>query len=602
MSPLALDLSAFPTLPLTSGELLHRLACQRDLAGPRLARFMGYYRNPMSELADYLPVGRGVTLASHPYRQYQEIGLPVRITGFRHTAEGLPVPLVPLERQRKEVVIENDIAWRINTLIDFAVPRLPAIVSTASTPELRRTITALLNAVLEASGGAALLQHLALLGAIHGAAYLMVQPSHALLEVMARQARATARLPADGADAALEAESGKEPNVGGGPGGGGGRGSAKGSADTLAGSHGTGRSDIASPEAPGDSSDGLAWARALRLMTVDAARVLPLTAPCSPPSSVRLSHAAVLHPGASEAVADAGRRSMLQRVTRWLTGRSVSVPEPELSFDLWSDARWQRYVNGRLADEGANPLGFVPLIPLINQIAPLPAGQEEALAGEGLSEVEPLIGLQDELNTRLSDRANRVTLQSFRMYLARGVEDFSARPVGPGQMWATDNPKASIETFGGDASCPSEEAHINEVREALDKISGVPPVAAGLLRARLGNLTSAVALRITLIALLARTEKRRAALTRTLELLAQRVLEVFDAAGVLPTRPADRGIDVNWPSALPENDLEKLQEAKLKLALGVPQRVVLSELGYGEVEMPEEAEATAPAEGVAAGV
>ena len=238
---------------------------------------------------------------------------------------------------------------------------------------------------------------------------------------------------------------------------------------------------------------------------------------------------------------------MLARVTRWITGRASSTTtNTDFSFDLWGHTHWQRYVAGRLADQGENPLSFVPLIPFVNQIAP--AAPSHGITEQGLSDVEPLIGLQDELNTRLSDRANRVTLQSFRMYLARGVEDFISRPVGPGQMWATDNPNASIDSFGGDATCPSEDTHINEIREALDKISGVPPVAAGLLRARLGNLTSAVALRITLIALLARTEKRCAALTQTLALLARRVLEIFDAAGILQTDPADRLIDVNWPS------------------------------------------------------
>ena len=43
----------------------------------------------------------------------------------------------------------------------------------------------------------------------------------------------------------------------------------------------------------------------------------------------------------------------------------------------------------------------------------------------GQSEIEPLIALQDELNTRLSDRANRVTFQSFKMYLGKGIEHFT---------------------------------------------------------------------------------------------------------------------------------------------------------------------------------
>ncbi len=252
-----------------------------------------------------------------------------------------------------------------------------------------------------------------------------------------------------------------------------------------------------------------------------------------------------------------------------------------LSFDLWGPGHWQRYADGALVDEGSNPLGFVPVVAFLNQPAPASDSIPPRLL-EGLSEIEPLIPLQDELNTRLSDRASRVTMASFKMYLAKGLEDFIRHPVGPGQMWATDNPEASIEAFGGDAATPSEDNHIAEVRQALDKISGVPPVAAGLLSGKIGNLTSAVALKITLISLLARTEKRRAALTATLAALARRLLEILDRAGVLRTTPEDRGIDLNWPSALPENELERLQEAQLKLNLGIPRATVLTELGYAE--------------------
>jgi hypothetical protein len=180
------------------------------------------------------------------------------------------------------------------------------------------------------------------------------------------------------------------------------------------------------------------------------------------------------------------------------------------------------------------------------------------------------------------------------MYLGKGIDDFIKRPVGPGQMWATDNPDASVEAFGGDAATPSEESHINEVREALDKISGVSPVAAGLIRGKLGNLTSAIALRLTLIALLARTERKRAALTHTLATVVRLALSALDAAGIVKTDPQDRGIDVNWPTALPESDMDRLTEAQAKLAIGLPREVVLRELGYGELVM-NPAEKPAPA-------
>jgi hypothetical protein len=102
----------------------------------------------------------------------------------------------------------------------------------------------------------------------------------------------------------------------------------------------------------------------------------------------------------------------------------------------------------------------------------------QPFAYHGIGEVEPLIPLQDDLNTRLSDRANRVTMQSFKMYLAKGVDGFERTPVGPGVLLSTDNENASITAFGGDAASPSEDRHIDELREALDKLRYRPSPAA----------------------------------------------------------------------------------------------------------------------------
>src|SRR6202020_610704 len=89
------------------------------------------------------------------------------------------------------------------------------------------------------------------------------------------------------------------------------------------------------------------------------------------------------------------------------------------SFDLFGATHWQRYVGGVLSEEGENLLGFVPFFRYENQPDPA-AGAGVGPAGSGavdtgFSDVEPLIALQDELNTRLSDRAYRVTMTSFRM-------------------------------------------------------------------------------------------------------------------------------------------------------------------------------------------
>jgi hypothetical protein len=201
---------------------------------------------------------------------------------------------------------------------------------------------------------------------------------------------------------------------------------------------------------------------------------------------------------------------------------------------------------------------------------------------EGLGEVEPLVPLQDELNTRLSDRASRVTMQSFKMYLAKGIEGFGSVPVGPGQIWSTDNTEAEVIAFGGDASSPSEQTHIEQVREALDKVSGVPPLASGVVRARIGNLSSATALRVTLMGLIAKTMRKRVTYGRGISEISRMVLDTLDAAGVFETSPDERGVRLEWPDPVPVDVRDRVFEARAKADLGVPEDRVLAELGEGE--------------------
>jgi hypothetical protein len=527
-----LMLERFGDATLTADDLLARLAWLRDVVAPRLERYLGYYRNPTTELAAAYPCPMGTQFNVRPFRQFQEIGLPTRITGFRHAADGRCVPTGVGEHARKEVVIENDIAWRVDTLVDFAAGREPAITSTARDEVLRTRLNGVIGAILGAATGdgscgiVRLLQELILEGSLSGSAWIRLRPTAALL----------ARLGGSGATQEGAEEAGVESNK---------------------------------------------W---LYLDVIDARHVVAFG-----------GYAVVLRDGAAPANAAANANAgngFLQRVRSWFNkaGTAEALPAAEeFSFDLFSAAWWQRYERGVLVEEGANPLGFVPFVRYENAADPAagtrvgPGGVGGGAVDAGLGDVEPLISLQDELNARLSDRAFRVTMSCFRMYLGKGIDDFIKRPVGPGQMWGTDNPDATIETFGGDQAMPSEETHINEVREALDKISGVSPVAAGLIRGKLGNLTSAVALRLTLIALLARTERKRAALTEALGELVRRALAVLDRAGAVRTAAEDRGIDVNWPTALPESDMDRLNEAQAKLALGVPREVVLTELGYGEL-------------------
>src|SRR5437763_6388051 len=138
--------------------------------GPRYRRLWAYYRNPM-RACGVSDADRG---SERPYRQAQEWGLPSRITGMRSGADifaAQPVDGVA----RKEVVIENDIGWRVDTMVDYLFGKALVINSAAPDPRRRATIDQLLRLIIAQSGGITFLQQVALLGSVYGFVDVLVK-------------------------------------------------------------------------------------------------------------------------------------------------------------------------------------------------------------------------------------------------------------------------------------------------------------------------------------------------------------------------------------------------------------------------------------------
>lgn len=415
-------------------------------------------------------------------------------------AEGLPDRLQSTDGRSREVVIENDIAWRVHTLVDFMFGKPVALTPQGSDPDRVKLIRRFLNAVVEVNGGANLLQDAAVLGTVFGHVDLMLRVR------------------------------------GGGP---------------------------------FNLADPVDAASRFVIEPVDARRGIPVLAD----DDYRRLTGYVLRVG----VASYGTKpTWMDRVKDRLLGQEAT---PSHRLQVWDAQQVVDLIEvpgkgHRRISAARNRLSRVPIVHIQNMPQPL--------SYSGLSEVEPLIPLQDELNTRLSDRANRITMQAFKMYLGKGIEQFTERPIGPAQMWQTDNPDASIQEFGGDADSPSEESHIGDLRDAMDKTSGVSPVAAGVIRGKVGNLSSQNAIRLVLMGLLARVERKRVTYGAGLQRLCELILHAADVYGVLPNTPDERRVRIDWPDPIPENQREQIELAQSKIALGVPRQVVLNELGYGD--------------------
>jgi len=470
-----------------------------------------YYANPKIEISD-----SRLTESGQCYLQAQEFGLPSRITGYLHTGNpGLLGTRALRDVQRKEVVIENDIAWRVNAAVDFLFGKPIDIVSKSPDEQKRAEIEVLLKALFSANGAIGFLQDMAVLGSVYGFVDCFVRPGEQI----------TGRVTSSSFH--------NHPQDSGGT---------------------------------GSLEDAQRLIQTIALELIEAPRALPIL----DEDDYKKTRYYVQH-FYQKKNALAGKSSFLSRILSG--GRSTGESRRIVAVtEITSVNAWQRYEDMELVAEGQMPWGFLPVVHIQNINQPY--------FYEGHSDVEPLIPLQDELNTRLSDRASRITFQSFKMYLGKGIEGFEDKPVSPGRMWYTDNPEACVEEFGGDEATPSEGLHIAEIREAMDKVSSVTPLVAGILKNRLGNLTSAVALRLTLMGMLSKNERKRFTYSDGIKQICKMVLAILDIAGIYKNGPADREIDVIFPSPLPENMTEKLEEARIKKELGVPTEQVLRELGY----------------------
>jgi len=474
-----------------------------------------YYSNPTFGLSDISSAyDKRACESSRCYMQAQEYGLPARITGLVHCSNsGVFGGRALKDVQRKEVVIENDIAWRVNAAVDFLFGKPVSFVSKSPDSQKRSEVETILKAVFGANGGIGFFQDMAVLGSVYGFVDCLIRPGTDIFERISSLS-----------------------------------------------------SSSSSPSKKPTFEDVLQLARAIGLELIEAPRALPVL----DENDYKKVRFYVQHFYQKKNCL-IRKNSFLSNLFSW-SRRGGDTRQAVAVTEVTSDSAWQRYEDKQLVAEGELPWGFLPVVHIQNIAQPY--------YYEGLSDIEPLIPLQDELNTRLSDRASRITFQSFKMYLGKGIEGFEDRPVSPGRMWYTDNPDAAIEEFGGDATAPSESLHIAEIREAMDKASGVTPLVAGVLKSKLGNLTSAVALRLTLMGTLSKTERKKFTYSEGLMKICRMVLAILDKANIYKTSNADRDIEIIFPSPLPENLMEKLKEAQIKKELGVPTEQVLRELGY----------------------
>jgi hypothetical protein len=307
---------------------------------PRYRRLWAYFKNPM-RICSVVDTTAG-NCAQRPYRQAQEWGLPARITGFCSGGE----PFVSTEAggiARKEVVIENDIGWRVETLVDYLFGK-PLVISSAAPDAKRREVIArLLAMILEANGGIQFLQQLALIGSVYGFVDVLVK-------VESKSSPGGYRTPG------TQVEAGPAPT--GGP-------SSRGEGERAAAIVDEG----SNPDA-NNGEDALLRrvARMIRLEIVEPARALPLLS--VEDYRVVEGYGQVWEregQGLGVRVQGLGKSGWWDRFRGIWPGQGRDARRSEVQVvELITSDRWMRIEQGKIVAEGGNSLGEVPLVHIQN--------------------------------------------------------------------------------------------------------------------------------------------------------------------------------------------------------------------------------------------
>src|SRR5204863_5415835 len=100
------------------------------------------------------------------------------------------------------------------------------------------------------------------------------------------------------------------------------------------------------------------------------------------------------------------------------------------------------------------------------------------------------------------------------------------------------------------------------------------------IKARVGNLTSENALRISLMGTIAKIKRKRITYGAGIQALCELIMHALDVNGLYRSNPRDRHVEIAWVDPLATDESRRIADALAKAQLGVPTSVLRAELGY----------------------
>lgn len=281
----------------------------------------------------------------------------------------------------------------------------------------------------------------------------------------------------------------------------------------------------------GDGVIKVTWdtiAKRPRLAAVDPATLLAWWSPDTPTEAYRYQQHYIL-PG--QAVMALG----------WAAQGALAPDRTYPVVEDWTAERWTVSVAGQTARDESNPYGWLPYLVLPNN----PGGAQ--FWGE--SDLDDLIDICRQLNTRVSALADVLDLAGWPITVLENVDSAEGITVGPGARWELpEGAKAYLLNLLKDGGVEQHTKYVEELRTALHDLAETPRTAFG----EAGRALSGTSMQVELQPLVQKVKRKR----RGLESLYRRrnamLLDLLERFGGAPVHGLRRTVPI-WPPILPSD-------------------------------------------------
>lgn len=278
--------------------------------------------------------------------------------------------------------------------------------------------------------------------------------------------------------------------------------------------------------------------------------------------------------------------------------------EIEAAAKFWKDADGTCHLRiyredglYRYRSKDKHPKGAPKLTPAMmateDDTLPLPNGipvvhfANKVYGKYGISELAPVIPLQDALNKAEMDMIVSMEYQAFRQRWVAGVDvelDENGNPKafpgshGAGNMLSFSDPETKVGEFGAADLAPYVKV-IENLRGQIARVSGIPPHYFYVGES--GASQSGESLKVAESRFGRKGQRQQRCFGKVWEHVMALVLEIADADGY------DQGVDLNavWDETNPRSESEELDVLVKKQTLGVPNSQLQREMGYDPDEI-----------------